>query len=376
MRRLGQAILVLLVVLALLGFLTRPGRVAFKTALLVPQVLPQVGIKPQAWFSRQPVRADIRYPVADGTGVADLYRVPGGGRRAGLVFFLGVNPAGRDDPRVVNLSQGLARAGFAVLVPWSDVMTQRRLDVDSPEALVWAYQHLSGQEFVDSKRVGLAGFCVGASIAVVAAEDSRINEQVSFVNDFGGYYDGRDFLAQIASRTSFQEGRQEPWVVGNLTREVFVAEMLSAVDDSEERTLLSGVFPEGGSISPQEVEALSASGRAVHDLLKGVSLEEARRLVGQLPPRAQAVFDRVSPSTHVERLKAPLLIMHDREDDAVPVEESRRFAEALRGRGDVTYTEFSFFQHVDPTRRVPIDTFVREAWKLYRHLFRVVSQAT
>jgi dipeptidyl aminopeptidase/acylaminoacyl peptidase len=88
------------------------------------------------------------------------------------------------------------------------------------------------------------------------------------------------------------------------------------------------------------------------------------------------VFDRVSPSTNVGRLMAPVLIMHDREDDAVPVEESRRLYEVLRPRGDVTYTEFSFFQHVDPTRRVPIGTFLKESWKLYRHLFRVVSQAT
>ncbi|MDP3063673.1 MAG: prolyl oligopeptidase family serine peptidase, partial [Chloroflexota bacterium] len=285
-------------------------------------------------------------------------------------------PAGRDDPRVVNLSQALARAGFAVLVPWSDVMTQRRLDVDSPDSLVWAFQYLSGLDYVDSQRVGLAGFCVGASIAVVAAEDSRINEQVSFVNDFGGYYDARDFLVQIASRTSFQNGAQAPWVVGDLTREVFTAELLSAVDDSEEHAFLSHVFTGGGSVAPQEVEALSPAASAVYRLLSGVSLEEARRLLTLLPPRAQEVFDRVSPSTHVSNLVAPVLIMHDREDDAVPVEESRRFYEALGQRGDVTYTEFSFFQHVDPTRRVSIGTFLRESYKLYRHLFRIVSQAT
>ena len=33
----------------------------------------------------------------------------------------------------------------------------------------------------------MGGFCVGASSATVAAHDSRIREQVKFVNFFGGY---------------------------------------------------------------------------------------------------------------------------------------------------------------------------------------------
>lgn len=375
LRRLGLAFLALLALLLILGYFTRPGRTAFKTALLVPQIV-EMGVKPQRWFTREPLREDIRFPLASGEGVADLYRLPSGGKRAGVVLFLGVNPAGRDDPRVVNLSTALARAGFVVMVPWSDVMTQRRLDVDSPDALVRAFQYLSGLEYVDARRVGLAGFCVGSSIAAVAAEDPRINQQVAFVNDFGGFYDARDFLVQIASRTSFQDGVEEPWEVGDLTREVFVTELVNAPEAEEERQFLMRVFQGGKEVGQEEREALSPSTKAIYRLLEGVSLQEARQLMALLPARAQEVFQRVSPSSNIGELRARVLIMHDREDDAVPVEESRRFYEALRARGRVTYTEFSFFQHVDPTQRVGFFTFIREAFKLYRHLFHIVGQAT
>ncbi|MBI2861644.1 MAG: hypothetical protein HYX89_02370 [Chloroflexi bacterium] len=58
----------------------------------------------------------------------------------------------------------------------------------------------------------------------------------------------------------------------------------------------------------------------------------------------------------------------------MPPTESLRLAEALEARGDVYYTEFSLFQHVDPTRPVDPLTFVREVAKLYLHVYRVMLE--
>jgi dipeptidyl aminopeptidase/acylaminoacyl peptidase len=54
----------------------------------------------------------------------------------------------------------------------------------------------------------------------------------------------------------------------------------------------------------------------------------------------QKLLDR-SPISHVERLKAPLLLTHGENDWRVPVEESRRFAQKAKALGKpVTYVEF------------------------------------
>ncbi len=384
--RVLQVALVVALLVALVTVATRQGRAAFKTVLLVPQIVPGIPVKPQSWFTRKPLREDVRFPLrtestphepaSEPMGIADLYRLPGGGKRAAVVMFLGVNPAGRDDPRVVNLSEGLARAGFVVMVPWSDVMTQSRLDVNSPEELVAAFQYLSALPYVDSARVGLAGFCVGSSIAAVAAEDPRINEKVAFVNFFGGYYDARDYLVQLASKTSFYKDTSEPWRRGDLAETVFINEMISMAPEQSDRDLLARVYQQGQPATEQEVAGLSFTGSVVYRLLGGVSLEEARRLEAQLPAGIQDELARISPSVRIADLKAPVLIMQDREDDAVPVEESQRLYDAIGGRDNVSYTVFSFFQHVDPSASVPPLTFVREAWKLFRHLDRIVMQAT
>ena len=375
LRRIGIVLGLLVLFLVLFCTQTRPGRTGFKTLLLVPQLLPAVPVNPLEWFTRSPEQREVTFATASGSGVADVYRIPDGRERAGILLFLGVNPAGRDDPRVVNLGQGLARSGFVVMIPWSEKMVERRLDVDAPDDLVAGFSYLQGREDVDEERVGIVGFCVGASMALVAAEDPRIRDEVSFVNSFGGYYDIHDLLAQIGGRTSFYEGVEEPWEPSDQTRDVFTTELLEGLGDPQERAMVEELLSQGTEASPQQLENLSPAGRAAYHLLQGTTLEEARKLLETLPPAKLGLLARVSPSVRIGDLKAEVFIMHDREDNNVPVEESRRLADALADHGDLHYAEFSFFQHMDPTRSVGFFTFVSEAFKLYRHLYGMVAIA-
>ena len=105
--------------------LVSQGRAVFRAFLFVTQVLP-LPMKPQQWMTAAPAREAVTFPLSSGQGEADVYRVPGGKRRAGLLFFMGINPAPRNDHRVVNLGYALARAGFVVMFPWSTSLMGKR----------------------------------------------------------------------------------------------------------------------------------------------------------------------------------------------------------------------------------------------------------
>ena len=55
-------------------------------------------------------------------------------------------------------------------------------------------------------------------------------------------------------------------------------------------------------------------------------------LLADLPEHAQRLLDALSPERFIGGLRAPLFLVHGRDDPAVPVSESRRLAEAA-GRG-------------------------------------------
>jgi hypothetical protein len=369
-------LVVAIAVVLLLAALTPGGRAGMKAVSLVVQVLMTAPHGPLDLVTSTPEHRAITYSTDTGPGEADLYRIPDGEPRAALVLFLGVNPIGRDDERIVQVATGLARAGFVVLVPWSRNMASGRVDGTDVELAVAAFRHLQTLDYVDADRIGSGGFCVGASLLAIAAADPRIRDDVRFVNAFAPYYDGRDYLAQVAARQAFYRGESRPWQPDPLTVQVFQRLLIEELPDPAEREALWEHFGHGAPLTEEAVQALSADAQTVYTLLSGTTLDEARALIERLPEEMRARMDRLSPRGYLEDVRADLWIMHDRDDPLVPIEESQRMYDAVGRRDDVLYTEFSLFQHVEPGGAGgPLD-LVTEGWKLLRHVYRVVRLAS
>ena len=367
------AIAVLAAILVIFIALTPQGRTAFHTALFVSQVLRLPGT-PQSWFTAEPLREQVSFQNASGTGAADVYRPPnarGSSPRAGVLIFLGANAAGRDDPDVVNFGNALARSGFVAMFYWSPTMGLRHnLDPEEIENLVWAFQYLAGLDYVDHERVGMGGICVGASFALVAAADPRIRDQVSFVNAFGPYYNATDLFLQIASRSRFGEDGSEDWQPDQLTLRVFANELIETLEDPADRKIMSRLHLERTAVPEEELHGLSRAAQRIQQLLDGTSLEEAEAIIQGLPVEFRSGLESISPSAHVGDVSAKVAILHDRKDQLIPAAESRRLFEAMEPRGQVYYTELQGFDHVRPGSG--LWGAGKDGVRLFRHTYGII----
>ncbi len=350
---------------------TPQGRTGVSAVMFVLQVVPAAPVKPLTWFTGDPERRPIQFDGAVERLEADLYVPDGEGPFEAVLLFLGVNPAGRDDSRVVNLAGGLARTGRVVMIPWSDDMVAKRVVSGEVDNLVHAFEHLAGLDFVDPDQVGMAGFCVGASLAVVAAEDPRISDRVRYINFFGGYFDAADLVKSVVTGSRSYDGVVEAWEPDALAVEVVRLHLIEGLSDPAEWALLESAFLRGESVTRAELDGLSVEGTAVFDLLMGPGPGEVDEIFDRLPSAVHESLRRISPSTGIDRLNARLLIMHDREDNLVPSQESRRLFDVVDGRGNAYYTEFSFFSHVDPTEQVGFTGYITEGFKLFLHLYNM-----
>ena len=369
-----QTLVVVGALLTLFIALTPQGRAGFHTALFVTQVL-DIPFKPQSWFTAEPLRHEVHYQSSGGTTVADVYRLPDGQPRAAVLLFLGANAAGRDDADVVNLGNALARAGYVTMFHWSPTMALRaNIDIAELDNLVLAFQYLAERDYVDRARVGLGGFCVGASFALVASADSRISDHVHFVNAFGPYYDAGELLRQAASRSVVYDGQRTPWEPDSLTLRVLANELIETLDDPGDVDTLARHYLDGQPVTPDEMGALSPAGRTVARLLDGVEVQEAEALYNTLPPGFRKDLVAISPSAHVGGIRARLMVMHDRNDRLVPAAESRRLFAATADRGNVRYTEVLAFEHVRPSGG-GVGALLSEAGRLYRHMYDIIRIA-
>ncbi len=353
---------------------TRPIRAAARTAIFFLKILPMLPSRPVDWVTKPPVMEKVRYPTLLGQVEGELYRPRARGPHPGVIVCLGVVPFGVDDPRLPHLEEALARAGFAALIYWSPVMRDLHLDPEDIENIALAYHWLLEQPYVDPGRSGLIGTCVGGSFALMAAASPLIHDRVAFVCAFAPYASMWTFAQDIASATRLRGEIREPWQVDQLTRKVYVRSLTSFLEPSEAEQLRNAFTDQGGHL---DSGGLSEDGRALYPLLTALGADDAESALHRLPPAIQEYLTALSPLSYLRDIHAPLIVFGDDRDDLViPVSESRHLWSALSGRAGVQYTEFTMFQHLDPTKgKLPLFQFVQQLGKFFLYVYPMFRQA-
>jgi dienelactone hydrolase len=358
LRRIGLVLLVLVV-----GIVAwEPTRVGLQTAIVLPNLL-GAGVRPLSLFSEAPRRSAVEYRPAPDGGAPELAELwlpswASPDRQAGgILLVLGVNNVGRNHEVVARVADALARTGVVVLVPDSRVLREGRLEVGEVDGVVRAFDLLASRPEVDPQRVGIAGFSVGGSLALLAAADARIADRVRFVNAFGAFGDATTYLASVSAHAYRNgAGNEVAWTPSPLAREVYLRFMLDQVGDADDRRALEDALGSDvlAASRPPPDPQLRASletdaARTIHDLLTAGSLADAERAIGALPAESRTFIDAISPIRHVDGLRTDVYLMHDAADHHVPFVESRSLASALEDASVLrAHSEFRLFDHVQP----------------------------
>lgn len=333
--------------------LTQQGRVAAKAAIYLPDMMIALPIRPIEWVSEAPERERItlEYDSRDGAReiVADLY-VPAGdatGRR-GIVFSMGSRPLPLDDERLVRIAEDTARAGVVILVPFSERLDEMRIEPEEIDALVAAFEYVQALPQVDPDRVGYFGASVGGSLALVAASDPRIADDVDQVVSFGGYYDALDTFGAIATDRISYGDVDEPWEPRWHAKRVMAHQLINALESEFDREMLTRWYLEREEATSGELATVSPVARDSWEFLTNTDPAMVEELITRLPDEAVEKLEYLSPRTHVARLSAELFIVHDRADPFIPYTESRRLREAIGHRAGARFDEIQLFEHVTP----------------------------
>jgi predicted esterase len=368
---LGSLLLIATAVLTLAG--TIQGRAAIKTVLFISEVVPGIPIKPLDWLTHTPERDRIHFPIQDGLGTADIFRPATENPRGAILVFLGVAPAGPADSRVIGLGEALARNNIVTMFYWSPAMSDKTIQPDDINNLIHAFEYLHSQDYVDPERVGMAGFCVGASFTLIAAAHKSIRDKVAFIHAFGPYFDMTELVKDIASNSRPYGETREPWEVDPLTYEVFVKELTKSLAPQEALDLRTHFL--SGKANLPHLTKLSTHGKQIQELLRSVYFEDVETHLSRLPQTLLDQFDHLSPKFYIRDLRAPIHVMHDYDDPLIPSNHSRTLITALDP--DTTrYTEFLMFRHMDPDRQLNPLVLSKELAKLFLHLQPLFSHVS
>ena len=319
---LGALLVGALILAVLLGPHLPAVRSSVLTVALVPELI-NLPIRPLSAATAEPVRISTTYGTP--ADRMDIYLPAGateGARLPGVVLALGVHPQPIDHPDVTGIASSISRIGVVVGVPDSTALRNLVLTAAEPAHLADAALVLSSRPEVDPARVGLAGFSAGASIALIAAADERIAEELSFVSAFGGYADAEELLVDVATNSAVVDGSIREWPADTGIR-TDIAQLLTGAGESDVDSIATG-------------RLLSATDR-----------HAAQDAVATLSPGLRAQLRALSPVNFAGKIEAPVFILHGERDTAIPVGHAATLASAI-GDEVVRVTRFGRFGHGQP----------------------------
>jgi len=293
----GPALRLLLALLLALPVLTTAWSLILTTAFLI-EFLGPARWTPLTRLTSAPLIHPLPVSTTTGESVpADLYVTVALRRPPGLVLVHGLSPTGKDDARLRDAAGLLARTGWAVAVPTIGGLTSLRLRPEDAGAVAGSVRALAAAGY---EPVALLGVSLGAGPSLLAAADPTVASQVSAVLALGGYASAVELLRYTLTGTYAYEGAAGRRPVHENAIAQFARANADLVDDA---------------------------GRRLVDNRDPAALDG---LVRALPDRTRALLEALSPARVVSGLRAPLLLVHGREDPAVPFTESLRLAAAAR----------------------------------------------
>lgn len=353
-----------------LGFcaLTSPGRAGARAFLLLSHLIPDFPLRPLQFITPPPIIEEISYPTVTGDTRAFIFRPGDRGVHPAVIILFGLNP-NLQEPRLNSLVDDLARSGLVVMLPDPGGLRESRLTPDDIQALVAAFQYLEGQPYVRRDKIGYGGFSLGASLSFLAAGDARIAPRVAYVNFFGGYYDAYDLLLAVTTHTAEEDGERVPWEPHAEMVLYVQGVMLNNLEAENDYGIIFRDWYEGQAADPGQ---LTPQGRAIYELMRNRDPGLFPALFAQLPQEMQEDLKQISPRYGLDKVQAPVFIIHDRGDPYIPVGESRNLAASLPS---AQYTETDLFQHVVPRAPSDLWAFLGELAKVGGYLYRLLLMA-
>lgn len=354
-----------------LFFITPWGKSVAKTVLLTTEAVPDFPIRPLQTFTKDPKIEEVTIKTVDGKEIkADLYRPPDNKKYPAIVLTVGTIVT-RKDAIVTKFSQALSRVGFVVLVPDLPDFLSGFVWTDSVNTLISSVEFLDGQPYVNKNKIGFVGFCVGASVSILAAEDQRIADKVAYISAISPYFDLIGITKAITSRYAENtQGELKPWESNQLSTESVVKGYSNYLGNERERELLINYFLKGEEIPSQSFEGFSEEAKSIYDLLANRDQGQFNQVFKNLPQELQALAAELSPSTKIDNLKAKMFVLNDKKDTFVPEVEGVKLAKSLP-KSQIYFVEIDSFEHVNPKTRLPRWAAIKQIFNLSVYIYRV-----
>jgi pimeloyl-ACP methyl ester carboxylesterase len=288
------------------------------------------------------VTGEPRFLEASVAGNPALVVKPGGeGPWPALFFVNGVVTEGRNLPEVRRLAEGLARAGYLVVVPDLPGLRRGEIRPETVHETVEVARAVSELPDARDGGVGLVGVSTGATLALLAAENEDVAERVSVVIGVAPYADVKTVLHIATTGHYRKDGKLVPYEADPFLAGAITQSVVSTLPPSEDRETLLTELEEVDRLEPEflaDLRGMGAEARSVAELLANKDPRRFDELYEGLPDGVRANLEELSPLAGDERVSVPVELISEPQDRYFPLSETYAI-ERIAPQARVTVSE-------------------------------------
>lgn len=305
----------------------------------------------------------LRLPVDGQDLEADVYQGPRGDVRGTLLFVHGMTLHGHRDPRQIVACRALASAGLRVVAPRLPGIAAARIEPGAP-ALVGRVivAVASDPTLAPAGRVGLFSASFSASMSLLAAADPATARHLGAVCALGPYADLHGCLAFVMQTEGVDRYARTILFQNLLARAlgpcaaVEQALAVAVADDSLRRS---------PPLLPAALAALSLQDRRTVGQVLG-DPEWCRSMAARVLEASGELVQALDLLPRAEQITVPVALLHGRDDDVIPADQSRLLHGAIQSAGGESHLLVTpLLSHGDPQWGLASAADALRLWRLF-----------
>ena len=273
-------------------------------------------------------------------------RPAGEGPWPALFLVNGAVPEGRELPEIRRLAEGLARAGYLVVVPDLPGLREGEITPETAGETVEVARTVSGWKQARDGKVALVGVSTGATLALLAAERDVLKGRVTVVAGVAPYSEIETLLSVATTGHYEKDGEMVPYDAEPFLAYASARSLISALPPGEDRETLLSEMDRVDRTDPEPLAGLrerptgdlGAEARSVVELLANEEPGRFHELYAGLPEDVRADLEALSPLSGRGRIGAPVELVSGPRDKYFPVSESYEVL-SIAPEGRVTVTD-------------------------------------